>query len=315
MKKSYILIIITGVLLLVLLIFGLGYCNRVSKESAQQEEQFSQLKEEKEQAQSQAEIEALRADSLQEALNECLGIEAPLSPEDSMKLEIENLKKDLASLRRRSAPAKKDVVVATFDEKFKRSEPVIEQRSVEKFAGTDTRLPITYFEGDLVGEFGATVNEESHLLYYLSQALISRYSGDGAPRLNGESGPQFSYDEGTGYWFLVDNRLISAEQINSTAHLIRWNVYIGQVNHSFGSYPAYLPHESLKGLIVDVRGQEYGEITVEDLRLMGQKNQMIAEGLIKPLRINDHPGRNNENFWHGWDFVTPIYAKTKKTIN
>ncbi|MDD2257675.1 MAG: hypothetical protein PHN43_00450, partial [Patescibacteria group bacterium] len=139
MKKNYILIIITGVLLLVLLIFGLGYCNR----STQQEEQFSQLKEEKEQAQSQAEIEALRADSLQEALNECLGIEAPLSPEDSMKLEIENLKKDLASLRRRSAPAKKDVVVATFDEKFKRSEPVIEQRSVEKFAGTDTRLPIT----------------------------------------------------------------------------------------------------------------------------------------------------------------------------
>jgi hypothetical protein len=76
-----------------------------------------------------------------------------------------------------------------------------------------------------------------------------------------------------------------------------------------------LPHESLKGLIVDVRGQEYGEITAEDLRLMGEKNQMIAEGLIKPLRINNHPGRNNENFWHGWDFVTPIYAKTKIMIN
>ena len=308
MKKNYILIIVAIVAVLALLFFGFRDCRGLSKETAQ-------LKEEKEQAQRQAEIEALRADSLQEALNECLGIKAPLSPEDSMKLEIEKLKKDLASLKRRSAPAKKDVVVATFDEKFKRSEPIIQQRSVEKFAGTDTRLPITDFEGDFAGQFGTTVNEQGHLVYYLSQALIARYSGNGAPRLNGESGPQFSYNEETGYWFLIDNRLISAEQINSEAHLIRWNAYIGQVRHDFGSYPAYLPHESLKGLIVDVRGQEYGEITAEDLRLMGEKNQMIAEGLIKPLRINNHPGRNNENFWHGWDFVTRIYAKTKIMIN
>lgn len=307
MKKNVIFGIVIAVLLIALAICGLGYCNRQSTSDEAQQEQLAQL-------QAQKSAAALRADSLQKALNECLGI---LSPEDSLKLQIKNLEKEVASLKKRPAPApkKQDVVVATFDETFKRSQPTVQQRSVEQFAPADTRLPITDFEGDLSGQFGTTVNEKGNLVYYVSQALINRYGGNGAPRLNGQSGPQFSYNQTTGYWTLVDNRLISAEQINSPAHEIRWNVYIGQVQHNLGSYPAFLPHESLKALIVKARGQEYGEITAEDLKLMAQENDMIAQGLIKPLRINSNPGRNNENFWHGWDFVTQIFARTKTMIN
>lgn len=307
MKKNVISVIGTAAVLILLFICILGYCNRQTVREEIDPTELANLE-------LQKNLEKQRADSLQKALNECLGI---LSPEDSLKLQIKNLEKEVASLKKRpvAAPKKQDAVVATFNETFKRSQPTVQQKRVEQFAPADTRLPITDFEGDLSGQFGTTVNEKGNLVYYISQALIDRYSGNGAPRLNGESGPQFSYNEGNGYWILVDNRLIATEQINSDTHLIRWNVYIGQIHHSLGSYPAFLPHESLKSLIVEVRGQEYGEITAEDLRLMAQRNEMIAQGLIKPLRINSNPGRNNENFWHGWDFVTKIFARTKTVIN
>ncbi len=265
-------------------------------------------------------------DSLQKALNACMGI---MSPEDSMKMRIANLEAELAKrqpVTRQSAPAtyrpsqarpQRDVPQTTFKEKFKRSEPAPApaQTVVEEYAPTAGTLPVTDFQGDLVGDFGATIDGKGNLVYYVKQSLIAANKGSGAPRLNGEGGAPFTLDRNTGYWYLVDNRLISAEQINNSSYPVRWNIYIGRVNYGAGSYPAFLPHESLKPLIESVRGFEYGQITNDDLSQMAKGNSSIANGTIKPLRLSENPGRDNKNFWHGWDFVTKIYAKRKTTTN
>lgn len=266
---------------------------------------------------------AFERDSLQQALNQCMGI---MSPEDSMKMRIANLEAELARrgdqkpvVIRQSAPRaatpNRDVPQTTFKQEFKRSEPApaAPQTVVEEYAPSGATLPVTDFQGDLVGDFGTTIDGKGNLIYYVRQSMIAANKGSGAPRLNGEGGAPFTLDRNTGYWYLVDNRLISAEQINNSSYPVRWNIYIGRVNYGAGSYPAFLPHESLKPLIESVRGFEYGQITNDDLAQMANGNKSIANGTIKPLRLSENPGRENKNFWHGWDFVTKIYAKRKTT--
>jgi len=174
-------------------------------------------------------------------------------------------------------------------------------------------LPITNYLGAITGDFGTTIDGTGHLIYFIKASVVSNNKGNVAPRLNGENGAQFTLDSSTGYWFLLDSRLISGQELNSAGYAVVWNTYIGQVNYGTGSYPAYLPHQSIKALLNKVRGFEYGEITQEDLAQMGQDNAAVANGTIHPLRLNSSPGHDNVNFYHGWNFVTEIYAK-KKTV-
>lgn len=213
-------------------------------------------------------------------------------------------------------PSKKNDVAelafpkATFSAPVRSAAPV---RTETSYSAEDSSLPITNYEGAITGNFGTTINSDGHLIYFVKESVIANNKGNIAPRLNGVNGEPFVLDKNSGYWYYVDSRLISSQEINSSGYAVVWNVYIGKVNYGTGSYPAFLPHQSLKALINKVRGFEYGEITKEDLAQMGQENASIANGTIRPLRITSSPGHDNANFWHGWNFVTKIYAK-KKTV-
>jgi len=186
-------------------------------------------------------------------------------------------------------------------------------RTETNYAADNNSLPITNYEGDINGDFGTTIDANGHLIYFIKASVIANNKGNTAPRLNGEHGSPFTLDKSSGYWFYVDQRLISGQEINSSGYAVIWNIFIGQVNYGTGSYPAFLPHQSIKPLLNKVRGFEYGEITKEDLAEMGKDNSHIANGTIRPLRLSSSPGHDNAQFWHGWNFVTKIYAK-KKTV-
>lgn len=259
--------------------------------------------------------------NLQLKLDTCeQGLVKELTPEDEIALlrqEIEELKNQPMPVVRTkvktSAPrktTKPDVTETVFTSDFSapKKTPVITETT---YTADDSQLPITNYEGGISGDFGTTISGDGHLIYFIKASIVANNKGNVAPRLNGESGDQFTLDNKKGYWFYVDNRLISGQEINSAGYAVTWNIFIGNVNYGTGSYPAYLPHQSLKSLINNVRGYEYGEITQSDLNEMAKSNSSIANGTIKPLKLSSSPGRDNANFWHGWNFVTKIYAKKK----
>lgn len=248
-------------------------------------------------------------------------IQRPLSVEERLAAA----EAELANLKAKPAPAQKVRYTAP---KQKRSKPadVTETqfapvsftapnrtpvRTETSYTADNTSLPITNYEGEISGDFGTTISSDGHLVYFIKSSVVANNKGNVAPRLNGENGAAFTLDKGTGYWYYIDSRLISGQEINSAGYAVTWNIFIGHVNYGTGSYPAFLPHQSLKPLINGVRGYEYGEITASDLTEMSKSNASIANGTIKPLRLSSSPGHDNANFWHGWNFVTKIYAKKK----
>lgn len=274
-------------------------------------------------------LERNKVDSIQNLLDETLleldtcenGLVRELTPEEenaALKQELEALKSKPAPVTRNrittrtsgNRTTKPDVTETTFTNTFSapKKTPVITETS---YVADDSELPITNYEGGISGDFGTTISGDGHLIYFIKTSIVANNKGNIAPRLNGESGGQFTLDSKKGYWFYVDNRLISGQEINSASYAVTWNIFIGHVNYGTGSYPAYLPHQSLKSLINNVRGFEYGEITQSDLTEMAKSNSSIANGTIKPLRLSSSPGHDNANFWHGWNFVTKIYAKKK----
>lgn len=253
--------------------------------------------------------------------------EQGLVPELTTEQEIAGLKAELEAFKSKPTPVTRnrtttrissrkttppDVSETVFTSTFSSpKKPIITETS---YAADDSQLPITNYEGEITGDFGTTISGNGHLIYFIKASIVANNKGNIAPRLNGESGGQFTLDNKKGYWFYVDNRLISGQEINSAGYAVTWNIFIGHVNYGTGSYPAYLPHQSLKALINNVRGYEYGEIIQSDLTEMAKSNSSIANGTIKPLRLSSSPGRDNANFWHGWNFVTKIYAKKKTVI-
>jgi hypothetical protein len=258
-----------------------------------------------------------RIDSLTKALNKCKGIKEPLTPEE----EIALLKKEVAALKKSpkkvTFTAEPDVQETKFTGNFGKPAPTI---TTENYDATGGSLPITEFEGDIKGDFWVTIDGQGHLLYALK---ASAWPITQAPKLNFENGPDFVLDQQAGYWYYIDlSRLVSVQEINNYRYAVEWNVYIGQTNYGTGSYPTYLPHQSLKPLINKVRGKEWGEISDSDLIQMRKENKNIwtpeAEGGLRPFRLDATNGRalgkEDRNLYQGWNFRNIIFAKRKTTI-
>ncbi|MFZ2310482.1 MAG: hypothetical protein WAW11_02975 [Patescibacteria group bacterium] len=256
-------------------------------------------------------------DSLQKALNKCKGVKEPLTPEE----EIALLKRENAALRKGpkkfTLTAEPDVQETKFTGNFSKPAPTV---TTENYDATGSSLPITEFEGDIKGDFWVTIDGQGHLLYALK---ASAWPITQAPKLNFENGPDFILDQQAGYWYYIDlSRLVSVQEINKYQYAVEWNVYIGQTNYGTGSYPTYLPHQSLKPLINKVRGKEWGEISDSDLALMHMENKNIwtpgVEGGFRPFRLDDKNGRafgkEDRNLYQGWNFRNIIFAKRKTTI-
>jgi|GEM_PF-4856650 len=149
-------------------------------------------------------------------------------------------------------PSKKNDVAELSFAKTSFSAPVRAAAPVKTettYQAEDSSLPITNYEGAITGNFGTTINGNGHLIYFIKESVIANNKGNIAPRLNGVNGEPFILDKSSGYWYLVDSRLISSQEINNSGYAVVWNIYIGRVNYGTGSYPAFLPHQSLKALI------------------------------------------------------------------
>jgi hypothetical protein len=263
-----------------------------------------------------------RADSLQAALDICCPKPKVLTVEEKLAI----VERELAALKRapRSYNSKpkdvsptEDVVEKSFTgNNFKPKNTTVTE---ETFPADNTSLPITQYEGGFSGAYCLTINDDGYLVYGIKNAPNITQ----APLLNSENGPAMTLDNASGYWFYIDyNRLVSVQEINTWNYAMEWNVYIGQTNYGTGSYPTYLPHQSLKPLINKVRGKEWGEITDDDLMQMRKENPDIwtpsSEGTLRPFRLDATNGRaygkEDKNLYQGWNFRTKIYAKKRTTI-
>jgi len=274
-----------------------------------------------------------RADSLQIALDECCPKPKVLTVEEQLGLlrdEITTLKKSTRVTYTRSyrkpvtAPAP-DVAEKSFSgsSNFVPEPTKSVSATVETFSGDNGTLSVTLYEGGYDGDYCLTIDGTGHLVYCLKNStFMSVKPSIPAPRLNGENGPEFTFDQATGYWYYVDGRLISVQEINNYDYAIEWNVYTGQTNFGSGSYPTYIPHQMMKSLINKVRGKEWGEITDNDLSKMRAENPNVwtptLEGTLRPFRLNSSDGRalgkEDRNMYQGWNFRTRIFAKKKITI-
>lgn len=265
-----------------------------------------------------------RADSLQAALDICCPKPKVLTLEE--RLEI--AERELAALKRapkqtytrttKSSTPKNDVAEKSFGTSggFKLKNTTTTE---ETFPADNTSLPITQYEGGFAGAYCLTINDDGYLVYGLKNTPAITQ----APLLNSENGPAMTLDANSGYWYYIDyTRLVSVQEINTWAYAMEWNVYVGQTNYGTGSYPTYLPHQSLKPLINKVRGKEWGEITDDDLTQMRKENPDIwtpnSEGTLRPFRLDATNGRaygkEDKNLYQGWNFRTKIYAKKRTTI-
>lgn len=248
------------------------------------------------------------ADSLQRALNQCQGIPAPMT--DAQKLAAyEKRYGKLDAPKSNKKPVVKKAPV-------KRSAPKADVAEVDfgssfSVKTTSIAAPVSYaaastqFFGQMKGSYFTTIDAEGYLMYGISKSLSTQ-----APRLNGINGQLF-VSNGS-YWTCTDKtRLISVAEINSADATVVWTVYIGQKNYGTGSYPMFLPHESLKPLIVEARGYDYGAITSTDIQRMAQTNPLVGKSLI-PNSAEGHSS-TDQNFWNGWSFRSKIVAVKKTT--
>ena len=275
-----------------------------------------------------------RADSLQAALDNCCPKEKVLTVEEQLallRLEISTLRKPSTRISYRSyrKPATNpapDVAEKTFSgsSSFAPEPTKSISASVETFSGDNGTLSVTLYEGALDGDYCITIDGTGHLLYCLKNSVFTSVKPSiPAPRLNGENGPEFTFDKESGYWYYIDGRLISVQEINNYQYALEWNVYTGQTNYGSGSYPTYIPHQFMKSLINKVRGKEWGEITDSDLGKMRAENPNVwtptQEGTLRPFRLNSNDGRaigkEDRNMYQGWNFRNRIYGKKKITIS
>ena|GEM_PF-3147577 len=268
----------------------------------------------------------LQAESLQIALNKCLGIPEPLTVEqrlDKAEKELAALKKRRTtyspsatrSLKPENAPADVPEMKFTATNQFN-----VTPGSYKKTTDTATDInggsKVTYAGQIPAGsKFGITVTADRFRLYYLMDTYV-RENGLSipAPRLNGVGGPEFSLDAATGYWYYLDtSTLLSPSMVNNWDFTSIWCASIGRI----GTWDAYLPHESMKALMKKIRGREDGEVTMEELYKMNAVNSDIwtdqnKTGSIMPKSFNPISGEKDKGtvrgpedglIYQGWDFL------------
>ena len=263
---------------------------------------------------------------LQEALDKCNGVKKPLTIDERLRIAEEKLAKMKPSRNRviyRSGRVRPDVTEKKFNGGFNTvatttttfSPPVERKSSTEISQNSENNsLPMTEYMGLAGGKFYTTVTPDGYLLYVVSDPLIKV-----APRLNGEAGPEFTYDKGLASWYYADySRRVTVSDLSI---FIEWNVYVGQTNYGTGSYPTYLPHESLKETILRARGRLDGEISTDDLSKMRSLNGNIwtpnAEGSLRPFSFSETGGhaygKEDKKIYVGWNFRTKILVRKKTT--
>ncbi len=279
----------------------------------------------------------MRADSLQKALNKCLGIPEPMTVEEQLakviaELDvIKKMPKGKTIIITEKKPDTNPIYGDVSEESFTNNEFTRKANNnssltttIETFDPDNGNLPITLYQGKVTGDWGVTIDGTGHSLYFIKNSVFM--SGNPtipAPRVRGVNGPEMTLDNSTGYLFWVDqSRLVSVQEINNYKYAIEWNIYIGETNYGTGTYETWLPHQVLKPLINKVRGKEWGEITDQDLIKMNAENSNIwtpqNEGTIRPFRLNNEGGRaigrEDQNLYQGWNFRNRIYAEKKTTI-
>lgn len=228
------------------------------------------------------------------------GLVRPLTMEEQLqavKDELEALKKKPQVVRTRTT-ARPDVAERSVTNTF------VAASASQAKSTTMISLSGVEYEGDISGDLGTTITPDRRLVYFLKNYA----SIVGSPLLNGSKKMTLDAD---GYWYYIDPRILSEEEIING--FFTWNARINDVNWGAGKYDAWLPHETLKPLINDIRGFEYGMITNDDLNKMSQRDSRVwspnnPSGIFQPL-----PGiskaRNDNNFWHGWNYRTKINYK------
>lgn len=269
-----------------------------------------------------AKINTLESENqrLQAELKEC----CPKPKKLSLEERVELLEK-----QRRSAPptqpgSKKrlqidgDIPERDFSEGgFKSSSDF--QRQVNTGTQVNTGVKMD-FEGSIPNgsKYGTTITPDRFLLYYLwDNYLRSNGMSIPAPRLNGENGPEFTYDAASGYWFYIDrSTIITPAMLNNPNYTRIWCAGIGPI----GTWYAFLPHESLKAEMKRVRGREDGSINMQELYQMHQANPDIwtdknKQGTLMPKSFNPISGEVDKGtkigpedglVYQGWDFRTMI---------
>lgn len=313
MKKSWILIAIIAILLIAFFFIGKSiWGNKKIKENPCIEE-VNSLK-------GKINAQIAFSDSLQKELNKCMGVYVPLTDSerlDSLTKEVEKMKAQLNSrpttrvynmpARTYSAPTPKRKVVAPKEDVEEKS---FSENPFKIKVATTTNTPTikyasasTEYYGQMKGSYFTTIDENGYLMYGISKSISPQ-----APRLNGTGGELFTSNDS--YWTYTNkSRIISVAEINIETEI--WTVYTGEKNYGTGSYPVFLPHETLKPLIVEARGYDYGAITPEDIQKMSQTNPLVGKSLI-PNSAEGHSG-TDKGFYNGWSFKTKIVAVKKTT--
>ena len=111
----------------------------------------------------------------------------------------------------------------------------------------NTGLSGDQYIGVYNGSHGVTINEESMLVYFISNEELNAGEGKlsiAAPQLNGQNPNQeFYWDASKKLWIFESHTIITIARLLNSQPII-WSVYIG--NHSQWGYPMFLPHEIYK---------------------------------------------------------------------
>ena len=167
----------------------------------------------------------------------------------------------------------------------------------------DTNLGVTNVVGVMDGDFFTTISGDGYLVHAISRRLWP----NGNLRLNSETGLEFK-QEGD-FWLARTNTLVTEAMLVKGYYLI-WSIYAGDDP----GYPVWLPHEVIKPDILNARGRLDGNITLEDVKKIGQTLTEVAAGRIIPNQIrktNEGYALNDEKYYEGWSFKTLILYRSK----
>lgn len=142
----------------------------------------------------------------------------------------------------RSTPKQTYTPVAQKQEKVRAYVPATSPGQTE-----NTGLSGDKYIGVFNGSHGVTINEESMLVYFISNEELNAGEGKlciSAPQLNGQnSNQEFYWDASKKLWIYESHTIITIARLLNSQPII-WSVYIG--NHSQWSYAMFVPHEIVK---------------------------------------------------------------------
>lgn len=287
--------------------YDLGVTTGIHKERIRQgyEESSSVCPEDflagKKQGQSEADGKyAPMEQSIADKLDACLNPPEPEKKEAPPKKEAAP-KKTAPKADPPPAPKKDEVPI---QEAFK--SPAPSQRiDGGNVGGVEEFLPV------YSGDYGTTTSIEetpgtAYLLHYLSDAAFKRANPTTeVPEMNEQ---RMTFKADIGYWINIDYGTILTRELILANDKYCWSVYIGEFIYSGGSYDMWIPHETLKPIMKQVRGREDGKATDAELQKMGESVPGIKQGTISQ---NGIAVKASGKDYYGWQFCTPINYKTK----